>query len=290
MSPRRRRVSRILCTLLLVFISVFCWWISGHGKRDKIPPPEAIAVFGVRIPLFDSRGSDLRILEVIRGLHEAGTQVYYIADLEYSHEVKAAHLKALASLPRVKLIKAWEEDPIPILKQANIIGAMFHHWYWTWPQATIFMKYSVAVRNLPSKPLIFVITDDVHGARFAMMAKSQRSEQLFHQSRHVTLNEKQTLLAADVVVTITANDTARIQDTYGISPSNIRLWRFTYNFAHLSPGAGLPFLQREVSSLSAARMKSTLTRSCGLETRSFPYRQESRKEGEAGGCGHGSIA
>jgi len=167
----------LLLTILLILLNYILFY-HGHGSgqhehhtrsiwesifnsqssstknyfKSSSSSPQAVAIFGMRIPLYDSRGSDLRILEVIRGFSQNVDKVYVIADKETKDE-KPKHLETLKAMSNVQLIRATQEDPISVLKNSDIpiTAAVFHHWYYYF----YFFLFSMLFFFLKNKSLEF---------------------------------------------------------------------------------------------------------------------------------------
>lgn len=155
-----------------------------------------------RVPLFDSRGSDLRSLRVLEALSKAGFAMD-IVTIQKHVEVQDTHRQAIHLHGVRRVLEGWSTDIVRHWGRPEIVVA--HLWYWNWPlQLTSADLVFDLFAHEADGPTVIVLTDDVHHVREAQgNAKVDRV-------KDVRQHESWVYHRADAVFTVTEEDANRL--------------------------------------------------------------------------------
>jgi glycosyltransferase involved in cell wall biosynthesis len=199
-------------------------WTGRHRDSGGDLGTLRFIVVGARIPLFDSRGSDVRMLDILRALRHLKVHVTYVAH-HSSSEVTPFHCRAIRRLG-VSVFPFSSMKRVTLRTRYDAI--LYHLWYWHFPELTSFRSSLNWVRmNQPSSSII-VMSDDIHFVRYKYLLNSKREElnssQIVHLERKIAAirqDECNTYREADIIASVTKTDARMIEDVATVPRSKI---------------------------------------------------------------------
>lgn len=190
MDPKQRRrvhspvdgkpwKARTATRVKLVHAMAICWlcaralvqFFTVHLESTKLEPvvcqvnKTSLLFVHERVPLFDSRGSDQRVLSLVEAFVHGGYEVTFVG-LQKHPEVGMLHRRRLQSVGPKHVVEGLNSRAYEALLQECFDVAVLMLWYWRWPKhknaADLFVK-PLADRH-PSMAIV-LISDDVHFRR-----------------------------------------------------------------------------------------------------------------------------
>lgn len=232
----------------MIIMIATLWLVSLFGislfSIERIPfppsPPKIdsslrsnkLLVFGMRVPLWDSRGSDSRLYEFLKGVSMLGFQVDLV--VPHNAEVRAYHIQAVSNLGVTLLdekeaLQQLESNRFPLHSYG---AAIFQLFYWNWPRATSFKLFYRFVKRLP----LIVMSDDFHAYREQHIAALTCSRHQKARADSILRDELRVYQLADRLLAITPNDVKRFIKA-NVDPSKVDIFRYT--IADILPPATL---------------------------------------------------
>jgi O-antigen biosynthesis protein len=185
--------------------------VPDLGEESLSFPARNILLVHEVLPHHDCSGADLRFLDVVRELRQAGNHVTYFAR---SGKNAARYLADLESLGvRVAIDPMQFEASSEHAKKCDfrtLIGenafdlAIFFHWFWA--GMSVVEQYSGLVREVSPSTRVVVLTDDRHGERERRAAKLSGKYSDFERANSFEAREREAYASADMLLYITESD------------------------------------------------------------------------------------
>jgi GT2 family glycosyltransferase/glycosyltransferase involved in cell wall biosynthesis len=178
---------------------------SGDGKR--------ILIIHEVLPHFDRSGSDMRIMQVVKGLRAQEHRVTFIGRYAWNQEVYQPALEKLgvkAFCGDAERLPALGLDIEPKWKLEEVLNkgqfdiAILFHWFWNGLSVT--EQYLNDIRRLSPKTKVVVLTDDRHGVREWRRAELSGLSVDRERALDYLGREVECYRSADMVLAITEDD------------------------------------------------------------------------------------
>lgn len=237
----RSPVTLLLLSVLMLFVPFF---IHSHGTYHY-----DILIVHERLPLFDSRGSDLRLLVLLQELRHQGHSVFLVGRLP-SPEVHNYHEAVLKELDiEYQTLKATDPSSIlPVLHHHHFDHAVLFLWFWNWPQlGTVVDDFAPLLMRYSPDTSIAILSDDSHWRREAMIAQFRNDSKALERAELLRWKETKNYKVADIVLAISEEDEALFQQdapgiVTGVLHYTVKLSSMLHHLPPFSEREGIAFL------------------------------------------------
>lgn len=210
--------------------------------------PLSILVVYDHVPRPDAAGADLRLFQIVEFLARAGHHLTFLARSGVSQGATERHVRALQERgievlgpdrDRVlwERIDAPQMDVEALLRERAFDLAVLYQYFWV--GIGVAEQYEPLLRAASPSTRVLLLSDDVHWLRECRRAEQSGVRADVERARGLCAKELETYRRADLVLTITREDAARMEaDLPGLAPELVHFCQDEI------PSAVPPFAQR----------------------------------------------